>query len=130
MGLMSLFSSDKTKNCNWEQIENAATSTLFAYYKTEPEKVFSGLPRLMLQKDLELNVYNDQRNPKHMWGLQDKTLVFLETNQAEYNEWRAFLLDQRTAESAKIFATQNFARTLTKHLKENVQKNLLMTPIS
>lgn len=127
--LGSIFSSDKTKNCDWTQIHRDAASTLFAYYKTDPQKIFSGFPRLVLQKNLQLFIYNDNRNPKYLLGLQDKTLVFLQTDIELWADWRDTLLDKQISESQKIMACMDYAQYLVGCLISNVANNLAMTPL-
>lgn len=128
MGLASIFSSDKTKSADWEKVARDVTATLYAYYKTEPERVFTGPVRVMLQKDLEIQVYNDTRNPKHLWGWQDKTLVFFATHLAEAEAWRTEM-ESDSDEAAKIFATERFARLITGSLRDNVANGRLAAEI-
>lgn len=129
MGLMSIFSADKTKNCDWEQIEKNVASTLFAYYKTDPSRLFAGYPRLVLQKDLTLRVYNDSRNPKYLLGLQDKTLVFLQTDVELWGDWRDSLMSDMLPDPQKLFACMDFSKYLTACLINNVSNGWNMTPL-
>lgn len=122
--LKAIFGGNKTKAADWSMVERDATATLFAYYKTDPDKVSTIMPRLLLLKDCTLEVHNDERNPKHMFGWQHVCAVFFHSHESEWCEWLA-ALKANTDEPAKIFATQRFAGILTAALKENVRMERL-----
>ncbi len=124
MSLKAIFSSNKTKTADWAKVERDATATLFAYYKTDPSKVSTILPRMLLMKDCTLTVHNDERNPKHMFGWQDVCAVFFHSHEKEWRQWLA-ALKANSDEPAQIFATQKFAEVLTSALRENVRLDRL-----
>lgn len=128
--LSSIFSKDKTANCDWAVIHQKASFLLFSHYKLDPEKLFSGIPRLMLQKDLNLAIYNDERNPKYYWGFQDKTLVFLKTDLKKWEDWRDILQSPLISDENKKFATMDFCEFLVTCLYTNIELGLLASPTS
>jgi hypothetical protein len=119
MALLGLFGKKNTEFPGWHIVAGRISGLLWTAMNNDPSKIANQYSRIVLQKDWNVFLASDKRDPRQILGWGDISYVHIHEESEAVNEWIEELKNN-SMPPFQLIATEEFAKKLTRILMHSV----------